>query len=252
MHAKGHARGMGVARLRPARTERWDVSAGSPKYRRSAPRQHQDALFQVRCSVRLLRRRSLHSCSPQLCLEPERRCRGATLGETNKPAEVLLDQRTYQYLLGLTTEPEVRDEFPLCRGAAGLVHAIKARLQCRRWHRCAQRRRQHGPMPSACRSGSLTLLLAASSGPSPPKDSFAAAQVSPDQGRFLAWLVATLGAIQAIEIGVFTGYSAVCIAKVANRLFPEASICNRAHLQAQDDAGPAGTARQRTFGGMRV
>lgn len=36
--------------------------------------------------------------------------------------------------------------------------------------------------------------------------------VSPEQGNFLRWLVATLGATRALEVGVFTGYSSVAIA----------------------------------------
>ena len=39
-------------------------------------------------------------------------------------------------------------------------------------------------------------------------------QVAPEQGRFLAWLVETLGVQSAIEIGVFTGYSSLAIALV--------------------------------------
>lgn len=36
--------------------------------------------------------------------------------------------------------------------------------------------------------------------------------VSPEQGAFLRWLVELMGATRAIEVGVFTGYSSVCIA----------------------------------------
>lgn len=36
--------------------------------------------------------------------------------------------------------------------------------------------------------------------------------VSPEQGSFLRWLVASLGATRALEVGVFTGYSSVAIA----------------------------------------
>ena len=36
--------------------------------------------------------------------------------------------------------------------------------------------------------------------------------VSPEQGSFLRWLVASLGARRALEVGVFTGYSSVAIA----------------------------------------
>jgi len=37
-------------------------------------------------------------------------------------------------------------------------------------------------------------------------------QISPEQGRFFSILVAAVGARNAIEIGTFTGYSAMCIA----------------------------------------
>jgi predicted O-methyltransferase YrrM len=38
-------------------------------------------------------------------------------------------------------------------------------------------------------------------------------QVGPEQGAFLSLLVKLLGARRAIEIGTFTGYSAICIAR---------------------------------------
>lgn len=38
-------------------------------------------------------------------------------------------------------------------------------------------------------------------------------QISPEQGRFMSLLTAALGVRRAIEIGVFTGYSSLCIAK---------------------------------------
>jgi caffeoyl-CoA O-methyltransferase len=38
-------------------------------------------------------------------------------------------------------------------------------------------------------------------------------QIAPDQGAFLALLVRTIGARHAIEVGTFTGYSALCIAR---------------------------------------
>jgi predicted O-methyltransferase YrrM len=37
-------------------------------------------------------------------------------------------------------------------------------------------------------------------------------QISPDQGQLMALLVRLLGARRTIEIGVFTGYSALCVA----------------------------------------
>src|SRR5215210_7221168 len=38
-------------------------------------------------------------------------------------------------------------------------------------------------------------------------------QVSPDQGALMQVLVAALGARNALEVGTFTGYSAICIAR---------------------------------------
>ncbi len=38
-------------------------------------------------------------------------------------------------------------------------------------------------------------------------------QISPDQGRFLSMLVRMIGTKHAIEVGTFTGYSAICIAQ---------------------------------------
>ena len=42
---------------------------------------------------------------------------------------------------------------------------------------------------------------------------FAMMQIAPEQGAFLTWLVRALGVRRAIEIGTFTGYSALCIAR---------------------------------------
>tara|TARA_B100000686_G_C16591673_1_gene863723 strand:+ start:134 stop:796 length:663 start_codon:yes stop_codon:yes gene_type:complete len=38
-------------------------------------------------------------------------------------------------------------------------------------------------------------------------------QVSPEQGQFMAFLVELTGARKAIEVGTFTGYSALCVAQ---------------------------------------
>jgi len=38
-------------------------------------------------------------------------------------------------------------------------------------------------------------------------------QITPDQGQFLSWLVKVLGARNILEIGTFTGYSAMCMAE---------------------------------------
>lgn len=39
-------------------------------------------------------------------------------------------------------------------------------------------------------------------------------QISPDQGQLMALLAASIGARHAIEVGTFTGYSALCVAEV--------------------------------------
>src|SRR3954449_3139467 len=41
----------------------------------------------------------------------------------------------------------------------------------------------------------------------------ASMQVQPDQGALLTLLVRALGARDALEVGTFTGYSAICIAR---------------------------------------
>ncbi len=38
-------------------------------------------------------------------------------------------------------------------------------------------------------------------------------QVSPEQGQFMALLVELTGTRKAIEVGTFTGYSALCVAQ---------------------------------------
>jgi caffeoyl-CoA O-methyltransferase len=38
-------------------------------------------------------------------------------------------------------------------------------------------------------------------------------QIAPDQGAFMTWLARSLGAKQAVEVGVFTGYSTLCLAR---------------------------------------
>lgn len=37
-------------------------------------------------------------------------------------------------------------------------------------------------------------------------------QIAPEQGQFMALLVQLLGAKKTLEVGVFTGYSALCVA----------------------------------------
>jgi predicted O-methyltransferase YrrM len=82
------------------------------------------------------------------------------------------------------------------------------------------------------------------------QDPLANMQIAPEQGRFMALLVELLGARHAIEIGTYTGYSALCIAMampsdghliccdtseqwtaVARRYFVEASVADRIELK---------------------
>ena len=42
---------------------------------------------------------------------------------------------------------------------------------------------------------------------------FGGMQVSPEQGQFMALLVSLMGVKKAIEVGTFTGYSALCVAQ---------------------------------------
>lgn len=42
---------------------------------------------------------------------------------------------------------------------------------------------------------------------------FSMMQIAPEQGAFLTWIVRALGVRRAIEVGTFTGYSALCIAR---------------------------------------
>ena len=38
-------------------------------------------------------------------------------------------------------------------------------------------------------------------------------QIAPEQGAFMSWLARALGAKRALEVGVFTGYSTLCLAR---------------------------------------
>ena len=79
-----------------------------------------------------------------------------------------------------------------------------------------------------------------------PKSSM---QISPDQGQFMALLVQLLGAKKTLEVGVFTGYSSLCVAlalpadgrvvacdvseeftSIARRYWQEAGVANKITL----------------------
>ena len=75
-------------------------------------------------------------------------------------------------------------------------------------------------------------------------------QIAPDQGALITLLVRAIGARRALELGTFTGYSAICIARglpedgrllacelseewaeVARRYFAEAGVADRVELR---------------------
>ena len=66
-------------------------------------------------------------------------------------------------------------------------------------------------------------------------------QISPDQGALMTMLVRLIGASRAIELGTFTGYSAICIARglseggrlTACELDPERAETARAQLRGR-------------------
>lgn len=81
-------------------------------------------------------------------------------------------------------------------------------------------------------------------------DPMARMQIAPEQGQFLALLIRLLGARRALEVGVFTGYSGLCIAaalpedgllvacdvseqwtRVARRYWAEAGLAGRVDLR---------------------
>ena len=69
-------------------------------------------------------------------------------------------------------------------------------------------------------------------------------QITPDQGQFLAFLVQLMGATQTLEIGVFTGYSTLCVAQalpaggkvIACDISEEYTAIARRYWQAADVA----------------
>jgi predicted O-methyltransferase YrrM len=84
----------------------------------------------------------------------------------------------------------------------------------------------------------------------------AAMQISPEQGQFMALLVETIGAKRCLEIGVFTGYSALVVAlalpddgklvacdvsedytAIARRYWTEAGVANKIDLHIAPAVG---------------
>ncbi len=63
-------------------------------------------------------------------------------------------------------------------------------------------------MDQSIREHPAQVALRAATAPHP----HAGMQISPDQGQFMALLIKLLGARRAIEVGVFTGYSALTVA----------------------------------------
>ena len=59
-------------------------------------------------------------------------------------------------------------------------------------------------------------------------------QISPEQAQFMQLLVKIIGARRAIEVGVFTGYSALSVALAIDR-FGRACIWTRQHCECIRD-----------------
>ena len=111
----------------------------------------------------------------------------------------------------------------------------------------------------------MDYLLAHTTGPDPVLDDLAAEtarlfpemvemQIGPEQGRFMTLLAQISGAAVAVEVGTFTGYSSICLARgladggklvccdvsdewtsVARRYWPRAGVADRVELRL----GPA-------------
>jgi len=65
----------------------------------------------------------------------------------------------------------------------------------------------------ACGAGRRDGLLEALRAETAALGDIAEMQIGPDQGAFLTILTAAIGARSAIEVGTFTGYSSICIAR---------------------------------------
>jgi caffeoyl-CoA O-methyltransferase len=64
-----------------------------------------------------------------------------------------------------------------------------------------------------CRSNAGDAVLDALRAETAALGEIAMMQIGPDQGTFMTLLVAAIGARDAIEVGTFTGYSSICIAR---------------------------------------
>jgi caffeoyl-CoA O-methyltransferase len=64
----------------------------------------------------------------------------------------------------------------------------------------------HGTPPDAV----LKRLMAQTQEATGP---YARMQIAPEQGAFMTWLTRVMGARYALEVGTFSGYSAICIAR---------------------------------------
>jgi caffeoyl-CoA O-methyltransferase len=65
----------------------------------------------------------------------------------------------------------------------------------------------------ACGAGRRDTLLEALRAETAALGDISEMQIGPDQGAFLTILTAAIGARSAIEVGTFTGYSSICIAR---------------------------------------
>src|SRR5690348_11210978 len=64
----------------------------------------------------------------------------------------------------------------------------------------------HGSRPDEVQQALIDRTIEAVGG-------FAMMQIAPEQGAFMTMLVRLIGARRAVEVGTFTGYSALCVAR---------------------------------------
>ncbi|HEX3718486.1 MAG TPA: class I SAM-dependent methyltransferase [Verrucomicrobiae bacterium] len=64
-----------------------------------------------------------------------------------------------------------------------------------------------------CRGGARDPVLDALRAETASLGEISVMQIGPDQGAFMTLLVAAIGVLDALEVGTFTGYSSICIAR---------------------------------------
>lgn len=157
---------------------------------------------------------------PAACRQYHRHCAPPQHAERtiNKvPIAQGLDARTYDYLLSHTREPKVRHAIAACNRAAirpRIRQATDSTMTSGMGRRACQKAtsartdfaRPCTPIMRCC----LQVLQALREETAALRG--ARMQITPEQGQFMAQLAQLLGARKYLELGVFTGYSALAVA----------------------------------------